>query len=712
MRSRSRLSSSARHLLIFLLFVATAIVTIFFYEKMWERKPRPPLSATRTIAGAPFANNPLRFVDPFGVAVARDQMIYLTDGDSGRLWQIAPDGSTKLVAENLNVPSALAITPDGLLVVAETGSHTITRVDPRIGQIVTIAGVKDRAGFADGNGTEAMFNGPVGVAVGVDGTIYVADTYNDRIRAIVPQGRVRTIAGGEEPGFADAAVGANARFDTPCGIAVAVDGALIIADTGNHRLRRVGVDGVVTTIAGTGEAGVGDGSAAEASFDGPTALTVGEDGAIYVADAGGSALRVYSGGPLPVLRTLVGGKGRGLLDGALDVARLNRPSGAALSPDGNIIVADTGNRLLRAVVREDSDRGSTITREAALALRPTADEMRVQAPPRWPYDPPERPREIAATFGEIRGEITALNKEAFFHNGLDIPGAYGETVRAVRAERVLRPLPVEDAGGASERIRFPQLGYIHLRVGRDISQRPFNDDRFRLRYNAEGKVAGVRVRRGAFFAAGDALGTLNNQYHVHLVAGPSGSEVNGLAALQLPGVKDTVAPVIEKDGVSLLDRSGQEIRASSSKGKGKGAGSVERIPVQGDVSIVVRAYDQMDNNAARRRLGLFRLGYQILQADGTAAPGFTEPLMTISFETLPDDWRSASYAYAEGSRSGASGITVFAYIVTNTVRDRTAAEGFWHASELAAGDYTVRVFAEDFFGNRTTHDTPVRISPR
>jgi hypothetical protein len=133
------------------------------------------------------------------------------------------------------------------------------------------------------------------------------------------------------------------------------------------------------------------------------------------------------------------------------------------------------------------------------------------------------------------------------------------------------------------------------------------------------------------------------------------------------------------------------------------------VEVRGDVRVVVRAYDQMDGNAARRRLGLYKLGYQVLKADGSPAPGFGGSPLTISFESLPDDVRAAPLAYAEGSKSGATGETVFAYIVTNRVRDREAREDFWHTSELPPGDYVLRVYALDFFGNETTRDVPVRL---
>jgi hypothetical protein len=385
----------------------------------------------------------------------------------------------------------------------------------------------------------------------------------------------------------------------------------------------------------------------------------------------------------------------------------------AISPEGTLVIADSGNRLVRAVLREDGAQGFELKREDIEAMRMKASDFRAQGAPRWPYDPPDKTREIAATFGEIRGEIKE-GEDAWFHNGLDIPGAYGETARIVRSEKILRPLSVEGVGGARERIRFPTMGYVHLRVGRDKDNRPFMDDRFHLRLDDAGKVIGVRVRRGAQFKTGDAIGTLNNQNHVHLVAGFTGSEFNALAALELPGVKDTVAPIIEKDGVRLFDREGKELGAiSPAENKRQEKAEAKPVTVSGDVKIVVRAYDQMDGNAARRRLGLYQLGYQVLNADGNHAPGFKEPLVTISFESLPDDGRSAPIAYAVGSKSGATGETIFAYIVTNTVRDRAAAVDYWHTSQLAEGEYILRVFVADFFGNRTTSDLPVRIvAPR
>ena len=246
-----------------------------------------PLSTVTTLAGH---NDALRFRDPFGIAVAPDGAIYVSDGDTGQIWQLDEKGAGRLVAQGLNTPSGLAVDKNGQLIVAETGAHTIKRINPKDGAATILGGQENRAGFADGDAQTAQFNGPIGLAIAADDTIYVADTYNDRIRAIDPNGNIRTIAGGNSPGFADGEA-KSARFQTPCGLAWRPDGSLLIADTGNHRLRLVAKDGSTTTWAGTGEVDTKDGPAAAALFNEPAALVIDNEGTVYVAEASGSAVR-------------------------------------------------------------------------------------------------------------------------------------------------------------------------------------------------------------------------------------------------------------------------------------------------------------------------------------------------------------------------------------------------------------------------------------
>ncbi len=176
----------------------------------------------------------------------------------------------------------------------------------------------------------------------------------------------------------------------------------------------------------------------------------------------------------------------------------------------------------------------------------TAEQFRNAAPGRWPFDPADRPRDIAGTLGEVRGEVASEAEHLWFHNGLDIAGAYGETARFIRDEKVLRPIAAENFGTLRELLRMPTLGYIHLRLGRDASSQPFRDARFQFQRDDGGGIVGVRVPRGTKFKAGEPIGTLNSMNHVHLIAGRSGSELNALDALDLPGVSDSRPPVIEE----------------------------------------------------------------------------------------------------------------------------------------------------------------------
>jgi hypothetical protein len=673
----------------------------------WWRRTRPvkPVTVVTTLAGAGSQLpqlNAKTLTDPFGIAVDGDDNIYVSDGLGGRIYRLAKDGALALIAERLDMPSGLAVAPDDSVIIANTGAHTIVRVDD--GGVTTIAGKPDESGNRDGRAEAARFNAPVGVAVAADGTIYVADTYNDRICVIGKDGAVRTLAGGGAPGFLDG-VGQGALFDTPSGLAVAADGSLLVADTGNQRIRRVTPDGTVTTLAGTGEADLRDGAPLQAAFAEPTALALRRDGALLIADAASSALRLLTFGEQPNLSTLAGGYPFSLVDGALAEARFNLPVGLAFTGDDALLVADSGNGLVRAL----TPVGVMLGRVAQAAAAPVkAEEIRSVVSPRWPFAPPEARREIAGTFGEIRGEQLP-GHGAWFHSGLDIPGAYGEIVYALHSERVTRLLSVEGVGGPRERLRLPLLGYNHVRFWRDQNDAPFvgvENKGVRFLRDERGQVTGLRVPRGTRLSAGEAIGTLNHYNHVHLIAGPASSEINALAALPLPGVSDKIPPVIE--AVTLWSADGVSF-SPLEKGKARKAKTGAPVNVQGRVRIVAQAYDQADGNARQRRLGLFRLGYQVLQTDGTLVRGFEQPRYNLVFERLSDAPQAVRLAYAEGSQSGYTDRTIFAYNVTNVVRDGLAREEFWDTTQLAPGHYFVRVLAEDIFGNQARREVAVNV---
>ena len=637
-----------------------------------------PYAYVATIAGIKG-----EFGEPFGIAV-KGSDVYVSDGQSGKIWRIN-GGTPTVFAYGLDTPSAIAFDKAGNLIVADSGSNTIRSISPK-GEVATIAGVENRSGFADGDAANAMFNAPIGVAVGSDGKIFVADTYNDRIR-VIDGGTVSTLAGSSW-GYADG-LGTETKFDTPCGIAVWQD-KLLVADTGNRRIRVVEMGGRVWTLAGNGDLALKDGLLLSSSFVQPTAVTVDKNGSIFIAD--GNAIRQIGGQAIPIVSTISNSYGC-LRDGDILRSRFDRPSGLAVDGSGELLIADSENRLLR---RFSSTRsGNEIAVDEIAAFRDKPEEFRIQQPARWPYDPPNAKREIAGTLGEIRGEIPETAEGIHFHNGLDIAGAYGETARFVRDEKVLRPVAAENFGTLRESIRMPTMGYIHIRLGRNVSGIPFGDGRFQFergRKRQDNRRARARV--APKFKAGEPIGTLNPMNHVHLIAGRSGSEMNALDALILPNLTDTRPPTIEK--VSLFDEDWHEIETRQAN---------PRIRLSGKTRIVVRAYDQVDGNSERRRLGVYQIGYQLLRPDNSPVG---ETKWTIKFDRMPAS-QAVKFAYAAGSKSGATGETIFNYIATNYVEGDDFREDFLDAATLAGGIYTLRVFAADQFGNTSSKDVSIEV---
>ncbi|MBL8188264.1 MAG: SMP-30/gluconolactonase/LRE family protein, partial [Acidobacteria bacterium] len=475
----------------FKLMIALTIVAAVVFAWLIWRWMQPPPEFTR-IATLGYVESPAqRYYEPFGLAADDDGNIYFSESITGRIFLLVAgsyeNGSSpqiSVVAENLQTPSAIAFAPDGNLIVANTGAHTIVRVDLKTKTVNVVAGQSGVSGDTDGTAADARFNAPVGIAINDDGEIFVADTYNDRIRAITKDGQVRTIAGGREPGFADGA-GADARFDTPCGIAVTDEGSLLVADTGNRRVRRIALNGQVITLEGISKADNSDSLLFPVEIGEPVAIAIRDDNSFYLADAYGS-IKLFS------LKDQVRVKTE------LPDLRLNRPSGLAVLPDGELAFAESGASMIRALIPADSKLGIQFDPDA-IAL--SADRLRQLVEPRWPFDPPDKPREIAGTFGEIRGAISPTD-EAWFHNGLDVPGAYGELARSVFTEPVTLPLSVEGAGTMRERIRLPLFGYIHVKIGRDKDDQllpNLADGSVSFRRNAEGQITDVRIRRGTVF---------------------------------------------------------------------------------------------------------------------------------------------------------------------------------------------------------------------
>jgi sugar lactone lactonase YvrE len=704
------------------------VAAFFAYRLVTKPKPTDPQTVgnVTTLAGtgAPGsrdgAHDAASFTDPFGVAVDRRGNVLVSDGATNRIRLITPQGEVKTIAGSgegyadgpaaeaqFNTPSGIAFDRDGNLLIADTSNNRIRKLSADYQTVSTVAG-SGVAGFKDGAANDAQFDGPIGIGVDGQGSVYVADTYNDRLRKITPAGNVTTLAGAGTPGMQDGDA-ATAMFDTPCGVAVDAQGNLFVADTANHAIRKVDSTGEVSTV--MQEATDSVNGAGPTRLRRPVGLALTHDGFLFVADEGSHhLLRIAPDGSA----VQYAGREAGYKDSP--DARFNSPMGMAVDRDGNLFVADSQNYLVRKITPVVPNKTVGIVDdlpELALFVQPPAEPPRTDAsgiipkldasvlnvtqPFPWPVAPQNQWHEVAGVVGEARGNFngTALDH---LHAGLDVRGVMGEPCLSVYDEKVSDPLPNWGFEQTGEGGHVGAFSYIHIRVGRDANGQLRAPEKFKARLDAAGKLAAVRVRRGARFRVGDFLGTLNRLYHVHLNLGPWNAIAN---PLQLPfvGFKDTVPPLIEANGIEVVRAdaaAGQPEQAFTEKRDG-------RLVVTGDVKILVTAYDRVDGNVASRKLGLYRAGYQLLREDGSPVAGFEQPLVNIEFNRLPPSDEDVTKAYAVGSGVSAYGTpTKFRYIVTNRVRDGQARVGVLRTSQLAHGNYLIRILAEDYAGNRAS----------
>jgi sugar lactone lactonase YvrE len=636
-----------------------------------------------------------RFTDPFGIAVADEGTVYVSDaGSTPRIRAIRPDGEVYTLAGGVrgladgragdarfDTPSGLAVAPGGVVYVADTANNAIRRVAPD-GSVTTIAG-GGLAGYRDGAADQALFNGPIGVAVDRSGRVIVADTYNDRIRALSPDGTVVTLAGTGLPGYADGP-GSDALVHTPCGVAVDAGGVVYVADTGNGLIRTIDPGGSVGTV--------------------PVALPDGLVRPIGVAIAGGSLFVTDDRGR--VVEIGRDGRGRvlagstpGFQDGAGPAARLRRPAGLAVVAPGRLVVADAGNALVR-VVAAPARLGTALP--ASPLIDPQFDAAAFgRIPLLWPIAPMEGPFEIAGTLGEARG---AEGSERF-HAGVDIRIGEGSEVHAVRPGTVSSPISNGEFGTLNEWLRIGPVAYVHIRAGRrggaNASLLAGSSSQFVPTYDATGRMVEIRVKRGARFETGEVIATVNAFNHVHLNVGWPGEEYNPLR-FRLPHFTDSIPPTIRRNGIHLFDAGGRPL-VERQRG---------RVRVSGRVSIVVDAWDQADGNRPNRRLGLYSIGYQVLTPDLTPAPGFEAPVETLRFDRLGVSADAARLVYGPGSGIPYYGrrVTRFLYVATNTFDAGVAAEAFWDTTALPPGDYVLRIWARDIRGNVAVANRDLRVT--
>ena len=309
---------------------------------------------------------------PMGIAEDDSGNLYVSDREARLIWKIessgratviagtgkvtAPNGvpRSRVLARDVDFASleGLVIDKNRNLLFADSLNHAIFKIDSD-GYLTYFAGNGKRGFSGDGGkATEASLDTPHDVRLDSKGNLYIADVLNHRIRKVDTNGLISTVAGTGVAGYSgDGGPAANAQLNMPYGILLDKDDNLLIADSDNNVIRKIGSDGIIRTIAGTGQRGYeGDGSPAlAAKFDSPQAMAVNSSGRLYVGDEHNNAIRVIE--PDGKIQTLVGTKGPGYSgdNGPASSAQIADPENLWLRKDGSLLISVRDNSRLRII---------------------------------------------------------------------------------------------------------------------------------------------------------------------------------------------------------------------------------------------------------------------------------------------------------------------------------------------------------------------------
>jgi uncharacterized protein (TIGR03437 family) len=306
---------------------------------------------------------------PWGAAVDSAGNLYISDESNNRIRKVVPGGTISTVAGNgtagysgdggpatsaqLYRPMGVAVGSTGNLYIADSGNQRIRKVTPD-GTISTVAGNGTQAYSGDGGpAISAELSLPGAVAVDSAGNLYIADTLNNsRIRKVAPDGTISTVAGNGIMGYSgDGGPATSAQLNGPWDVAVDSAGSLYIADTWNNRIRKVAPDGTISTVAGSGTQGpLGDGGpATSAPLFNPRDVAVDYGGNLYISDASNNRIRKVA--PGGTISTVAGNGTQGYSgDGGLATsAQLDVPEGLAVDTAGRVYVADSANKVIRVL---------------------------------------------------------------------------------------------------------------------------------------------------------------------------------------------------------------------------------------------------------------------------------------------------------------------------------------------------------------------------
>ncbi len=350
-----------------------------------------------------------RLLRPAAVALDQAGNLYIADTGTQRVRKRTASGLIETVTGTglagysgedvpasgapVDSPVGLVVDQQGRVIFAETGNHRIRQISAD-GRIATLAGTgRAGGGLEDKPGPETPLREPRGICTDSAGTLFLVDTSNHRILSVGPYARTVLVAGTGTPGDGgDGGPADGAHLHQPTACAVDAAGNLLIADTLNHRIRKVTPAGTITTVAGTGVAGMSgdDGPALLARLSLPGGIAVDKTGSIYISDTGNHRLRqVTSDG---VIHSIAGGDSAGFAGdgGPASAALLNSPGGLEVDASGNVYFADTNNNRVRRLTPQ------TVLPPPALIQLSAVNAASL-------LEGPVAPGEILAIFGDLLG---------------------------------------------------------------------------------------------------------------------------------------------------------------------------------------------------------------------------------------------------------------------------------------------------------------------
>ncbi|GAB3287503.1 NHL repeat-containing protein [Hymenobacter tenuis] len=293
-----------------------------------------------------------RFVDPEDAAVDSQGNVYVADTGNNCIRKITPAGEVTTLAGSNAIGLANGVAASALffgpidvaldsgdnLFVADYANHCIRKITPA-GIVSTFAGT-GTPGYTDGKSTTAQFNGPLGLAIDMQGNVYVADSGNQRLRKISPSGVVSTLAGNGSTGYKDGPSN-TAEFKRIEGLAVNKQGILYVTDY--TMIRKITADGTVSTLAGDSRSGHVDGPGNTAQFSMPNGIALDAQGDLYVAEFNDHCIRRIT--PIGEVSTLAGSRVRGYSDGPVGTSKFNSPSGLTIDNKGALYITEFGGRI-------------------------------------------------------------------------------------------------------------------------------------------------------------------------------------------------------------------------------------------------------------------------------------------------------------------------------------------------------------------------------